>query len=279
MKRILLLLLLVPVCAFAQKKHASKAEALSPEAIDSTLTVIYNSYDADRQMLANQKSQTTDTIFLKALNFQLISLEQRCAERMWGFILMQPASEYTLQLMYRFRSSVDQQIVERSLETIKDKSLTQSDVFKALKYYVNNGYVKIGDNYRNIQLNAIGTLTAALNLSDEVKQKNIMLVLGDNENDAIPASFKKLYGKIDHDAIDVIQIRFFKDETDAAAKLAENKEEWRVFADVAGIYSNVIMDYNVMETPLCFMIEKGTGKIVYEGIGISDEMMGEMLTM
>lgn len=279
MKRILILLLLLPVCAFAQKKHAAKAEALSPEAIDSTLTAIYNSYDADRQMLANQISQTTDTIFLKALNFQVISLEQRCAERMWGFILMQPASEYTLQLMYRFRSSVDQLIVEKSLGTIKDKALTQSDAFKALKYYADNGYVKIGDKYKNIQLEAVGTLTTALNLSDEIKNKNIMLVLGDNSNDAIPASFKVLYSKVDHNAIDVIQIKFFKDQVEAASKLAETKEEWRVFADVAGIYSNVILDYNVMDTPKCLLIEKGSGKIIYEGIGISDEIMGEMLTM
>lgn len=279
MKRLLILILLIPLCAFAQKKNNHKAETLSPEALDSTLTAIYQSYDADRQMLANQISQTSDTIFLKALNFQVTSLERRCAERLWGFILMQPQNDYTLQLMYRFRSSVDPEIVEKSLESIKDKQLLQSDTFKALKYFVQNGYVKLGDKYRNIELAAAGTLSEALNLSELIKEKSIMLVLGDNPDKPIPPSFKTLYGRMDHSNVDVIQIEFFKDTAEAASKLAEKKEEWKVFADTEGIYSKIILDYNVMESPACFFIEKGTGKIVYEGIGISDEIMGELLTM
>lgn len=280
MKRILFILaLLIPICAFAQKKGA-KNPALTPEQLDSTINVIYSSYDADRQVIMNQIQQATDTVFLKALYFQAASLEQRCAERMWGFILLQNQTEYTLQLMYRLRGSVGQEIVEQSLEQyIKDKALRQSDAFKALDYYAKNGYVKLGDKYRNIQLEGVGDLADPLNLSEEVKSKNILLIIGDNDNNAIPSSFKRLYGNMDHNSIDVIHVKFFKDKADAALKLAENKEEWRVFADIAGIYSNVILDYNVMDVPACFLIEKGTGNIVYEGVGITDDLMGDILTM
>lgn len=294
MKKYLAILMacLVTTICFGQKKHDKPeppkpgAEVPAPAAqdgptvqqMDSCINAIYQSFEADRQQIKNQIEQAEDTTFKKALSYQWNALETRCANRIWGYILSQPQCDASIQMMNRLRTTVDKEIVKKTVEQIKDKSLLESKAGTALTYFAQNEQAELGKKFKEVEVPALGTEGKPFKLSDEIKDKSILLILGATTADEIPATFTAFYSKLDHSSIDVVQIGFYEGMEEAANALGENKSEWRFYADSRGMFSPIILDYNIQDTPYCVLVDKGTGKISYMGIGITDELMGTILT-
>ncbi len=281
MKRIFLLLAicLVTSVSFGQKKSndVSQVEPTAQQ-MDSAITEIYKSYDADRKLIQEQIQQAEDESFKKALGFQWNALETKCANRIWGYLLSLPQCETTLQMMARLRTTVDKEIVKKTLEQIKDKKLLQTKSADVLSYYVNNEQAKVGEKFIEVEVPALGPEGKALKLSDEVKNKTILLIIGSTSKDELPDTFNVFYKKMDTAVQDIIQVGLYQNQEEATNALAENKYKWPFYAEQRGVFAPIVLDYNVQDTPLCVLIEKGSGKIIYMAVGVTDELMGVMLT-
>lgn len=265
----IIFLVLLSNVGWAQKKALSNVE------IDSMSTVIYTSYEPQRELLS-AKFEQADSATQVDIMTQWDANEDKCyAELLRFYGASAQQSPYAIEMLYRLRTSVDKNTLKEVFSKIKPKVRSANHYAQLVQKHLDTDQVTLGGQYADFT--ATTYAGEPFTLSELVSMKDVLLIfggLGCMGEESLQL-VKLFYAKVDISKLEVVSVFMNTSMDEFKAEHDQYGIGWLGVCDTLGDDSPAKNAYGIQATPTCVYINKG-GQVSLITVGVTDQVLQKL---